>query len=266
MRSVEIQEINDNTESLYSVIIDSNVDKVDKKVYIDANFIPYEFAGYDGTTDSYYIVMDEYYMYVVYMSVDDFNELNTEDIYDNPIRIDGITSNTPSDVKQLAIDAYNEAFVDNPLTIGDYDDYFGTVYLDMTIGDNTSTVTLLFVLFVLFGFLVVICLVTSVLALVRFSKSIKRLDIASIEELDKEMNDEDAFYYDKAHLYLTEHYVIHFSNGFQVLSYKDILWMYPYVMKTNGLKTSQSIKVLMNNGKTYTIATIDIITKKKRDL
>lgn len=72
------------------------------------------------------------------MSLDDFKRLNTEDIRETPIRIEGITKCTPKDVKQLAIDAYNEGLEDEEkITIADYDSYFGAVYLDMTAIDES---------------------------------------------------------------------------------------------------------------------------------
>ena len=87
-----------------------------------------------------------------------------------------------------------------------------------------------------------------------------------IEKLDEEMNSSNAFYYKNTHLYLTENYIINFSGMFKVISYKDVIWMYSMVYRTNGIKTKQSIKVMTKNGKTYEIAAIDVLTKAKKEI
>lgn len=267
IKSAMITKANKNISSLNSVIISSDENKEDKKAYIDANTIPYKFAIYDNTTDSYYIVMDENYMYVVYMSTKDFDKLNTEDIYNNKVRIEGITKTTTKDIKELAIEAYNDGVEndEDKLTLADYDNYFGSVHLDMTKNDN-AVATIPFALFFLFLIAGLVLLIISLIRLFNFHNSIKKIGYMNIDSIDREMNDKNAFYYDKAHLYLTEHYIVTFESGFHAIKYEDIIWMYPFVQRVNGIKSSQSIKVLANNGKTYTIATIDVITKKKKEI
>lgn len=260
------EELNKEMVDLNTVIVESE-SKIDKKSYISASSIPYKFAGYDDTTDSYYIVFDEKYMYITYMTEGQFDDLNKEDIYENPIRIEGITKKTPDDVKEIAIEAYNDNMEneEDKLTIEDFENYFGSVYLDMTV--STSSIADIYILiFVLLLFIGITCLLVSTVQLVRFNLSIKKLDGNQIDELDNEMNKDNAFYYEKAHLYLTDNYIINFGGTFRVIKYNDILWMYPFEQRVNGIKTAQSIKVLVNNGKTYTIASIELITKKKKEV
>lgn len=78
------------------------------------------------------------------------------------------------------------------------------------------------------------------------------MDDIEIENLDREMNAKDAFYYEKAKLYLTEHYIINFSIKFKIVKYDSILWMYQFEQRTNGIKTSQINKSLTNDGRTST--------------
>lgn len=261
-----IKKANDNMVDLNSIIISSN-EKEDKKAYINAQSQPYKFAVYDDTTDSYYIIADDKYLYIVYMSTADYLRLNHDSIYDEPIRIEGITKTTTEDVKKLAIDAYNEGRenTDEQITLSDFNDYFGSVYLNMTVNDSTIA-WLPFSLFFLFIMLGGIVFLIGMIELIRFSRSIKKLDDTKIDELDHEMNDQNAFFYDRARLYLTKNYIINFAGTFKPICYQDILWMYPFEQRTNGIKTSQSIKILTKDGITYTIATLDVITKKKKEV
>lgn len=260
------EELNNGTLDLNSIIVSSE-EKNDKKAYINAESIPYKFAGYDDTTDSYYIIFDEKYMYIAYMTEEQFEDLNNEDIYENPIRIEGITKTTTSDVKEIAIEAYNDNMEneEDKLTIEDFENYFGSVYLDMT-AITSSLADIYLLIFVLLLFVGGIYLLVTIIQLFKFNSAIKKISENQIDELDNEMNRDSAFYYEKAHLYLTDNYIINFGGTFRVIKYQDILWMYPFEQRVNGIKSSQSIKVLLNNGKTYTIASIELITKKKKEV
>ena len=94
---------------------------------------PYKFARYKNTNDSYYIVSDNKYLYILYMNEEQANTLSIDTIEQNPLRVEGITQNIPNDVKKLAIDAYNDIMKDgqSKLTLDDFDSYFGNIYLDL---------------------------------------------------------------------------------------------------------------------------------------
>lgn len=261
-----ITKTEEDVRDLNSIIVSEDSSKSDKVAYMNAQTIPYKFAGYDDTTDSYYIVCDEQYMYIVYMSLSDFDKLNHESIKTTPIKIQGVTKQTTKDVKELALDAYNDGLEESEqLTMEDFNDYFGEVYLDLTTetGAVAGLQIGLFILLLLFGG---ILFGVGIHELLSFNRSLKKLDAIKIEDLDNEMNDKEAFYYSKAHLYLTRNYIINFGGTFRIIPYKDILWMYRFEQRTNGIKTAQSLKVLTNEGKTYNIANIDLVTKKSKEI
>lgn len=251
---------------LNSIIISSS-DKEDKVAYLNVHAKPYKFAVYEDSSNSYYIVADERYLYVVFMSPADYQKLNKTDLYNHPIRVEGITKTTTEDVKKLAINAYNKSVQEGEkkLTLADFNNYFGSVYLDMTT-KSTTTSTIFFLLFLLSFIFGLAIFLTNVFVLIGISRSIKKLGISRIEELDHEMNEKEAFYYDKAHLYLTRNHIISFDGIIKVIDYKDILWMYPFEQRYNGIKTAQSIRILTNDGKTSTIATIVMVTKQKKEI
>ncbi len=261
-----IKKAEENITDLNSIIVSKEKDKTNKVSYINAQTIPYKFAVYDDTTDSYYIVCDDRFMYIVYMSTADYNKLNHESIETTPIKIKGVTKQTTKDIKELAIDAYNDGLEEaEKLTLADFNDYFGEVYLDLTV-ENSVTAGLqavLFILLLLFGNVIFLIGLFQVFGFIR---GFKKLDSMQIEELDNEMSEKEAFYYGKAHLYLTRNYIINFGGTFRVIPYKDLLWMYRFEQRTNGVKTAQSLKVLTNEGKTYSIANMDLVTKKSKEI
>lgn len=261
-----IKEANKDMTDLNSIIVSSS-EKTYKKAYLDVKSIPYKFAIYQDTTDSYYIVSDGTYLYVVYMSTTDFNKLNIDSIYDTAIRVEGITKKTTDDVKELAIESYNELmeYEEDKLSLEDFDNYFGSVYLDMTEIDS-AVASVQFVLFILFFIVGIILFIVNITKLIKFKNVVKKLGGEQIDELDNEMNSDNAFYYKKANLYLTDNYIINFAGYLRIISYKDILWMYPFEQRTNGIKTAKSIRILTNKGKTYTISNVDVITKNSKEI
>lgn len=255
-----------NKPSLNSVIISKDNDKSGKTAYMDVYYPPYKFAIRDDITDAYYIVSDKNYYYIVYMSEEDFNKLNKEDINENPIRITGVTALTTTDIKKLAIDAYNEAMdgEDNKITIADFDNYFGSVYLNTT-SEAVESGGGLTVLGVFSFFIGVIMIIVYFVKKIVFKKTMKKIGESQIMLIDNEMNGKEAFYYPKAHLCLTDNYIINFGLKFDVIKYDDIIWLYSSTFRYNGIKTNQNIVVLTKDNKTHTIANIDVVTKKKKE-
>lgn len=257
----------EKTRKDLNTIITSEKNKTDKSTYLDVKVIPYKFAVYDNTTDSYYILSDGEYLYVAYMSVEDYALLNDESIYDKAIRIKGMTKQTPKDIKNLAIEAYNESIEEEEekLTLADYNNYFGEVHIDTT-QDETSAATPQYLVAIVCNFIGMVLLLTALIQKLTFNRSLKKLDPMEIEKLDSELNDPNAFYYAKAHLYLTNNYVVNLAGKFQAYKYSSILWMYPYEHRVNGVRVSKGIKIFTEDGKTLLIANMDTSTKKKKEV
>ena len=206
------EEVDKKTTDLNSIIISSQ-EKENKKAYLDVKVIPYQFAVQEGNENSYYIVSDGTYLYVLYMGPNDYRKLNNKSISEKAIRVEGITQVTTEEIKKLAIDAYNKSITDTSkkLSLNDYNDYFGSVHLDLT-RDSSSVATIQYLLFFIFFILGLIVFLTIIISYIKMNRAIKKMDGTKIDELDHEMNDKNAFYYEKTHLYLTEHYIINLGG------------------------------------------------------
>lgn len=60
--------------------------------------------------------------------------------------------------------------------------------------------------------------------------------------------------------------IILMNNTFKVISYEDVIWLYPFEQKVNGIKSSKSIMVVTNDGKTSNIVTVPAITKGRMEM
>ena len=263
MREESIKEANEKVTDLNSIIISSE-DKTDKKAYIDVKYKPYKFAVSDDTVNSYYIISDEKYMYIAYMSPEDETKLNNGDFENSSVKIEGITELTSDEIKKLAVDTYNESVEEsNKISMEEFNDYFGPIYLNTTISQtsDTSFYSTIYVLLILAG---VITFCINLYKLIAFRNSMKKLK--ENDEILNEMNDEKSFYYEKTHLCLTENYIVTFNGRINAIKYEDVVWMYRFEQRVNGIKSNQCIKIMNNRGKTYSIAEIDLVTKKKKEI
>lgn len=264
LSDIEVKNINKNRKDLDSIITSDVKDKANKLAYLDVKAKPFLLAVSKSTKNKYYIMSDGEFLYIAYMSPEDYKKLNVDSITEKSIRVEGMTKYTSKEIQKFAIDAYNEGLEeDKKITSSDFNSYFGSVYLDMT-KKASDEITLPLILFIATLGVGNIMLIVTLISLFVFAKSINKLDGMKINELDNEMNDSTAFYYSKVRLYLTKNYIINFNGSFRAIKYTDILWMYPYEVRRNGVKVSQSIKILVNDAKTYIIATIDVYTKKSK--
>ena len=260
--------INDKYMDNLGTIILKNQDIEDRLTYIYVNEIPLKFAVNSNNDDAYYFVFDEKYMYVAYMKNSDYEKLNKKDINKNPVKIMGVTKRPIDDVKELAIDVYNNYIItddSNKIGMDNYNNYFGDVYLDTTVSYNEGVglpFTLEIAFFILGGFI----LLLSSFSYVRFNKNIEKLSDDDAKILDREMNSDSAIYYSKFHLYLTNNYIVIMSNSFSYFEYSDVLWIYTRFIKRNSVKQSKYMRIVLKNMKYYDICNVNTLFKKGKVL
>lgn len=252
-----------NAKSLHDVIVNKKDSKEDYFSYVDVNDVPYKFAVTNDTTDAYYFVSDGKYMYVLYLSLDEFKKLDNEAIKEKPIRVTGRTKSVSNEIKKIALDVYNSGLgEDNKIGMDEYDLYFGSVYLDTNETGDGSFYFIMFILSLMFSIIITLIYL---LANHRFKKGIKKLSKDEINAIDIELNSKDSFYYEVAHLSLTNNYIVNLGASFDVIKYSDIIWLYTYTIKTRGVGTSSSIIAFTNDGKKHSIANISLISKAKKE-
>lgn len=238
----------------------------DKLVHVEVSEVPYVFAYYpDDNSGKFYFLWDEQYMYIAFLSEDEFNKLNNEDIKENHITLKGVTKTIPSDIKKLALEAYNEN-VDKEYQISssDFASYFGYIYLDQTEADFISVMCLVI------GGIVAIVGFSAFLGMgirfLRLKSRIKKISDEDWEILNKELDSDDAFFYKSAKLSLTKHYIVDFASGLKTIKYEDLLWMYKYEYRYNGVNTQLSIILYTRDKKRHVIAALPGYTKKSKEI
>ena len=232
-----------------------------RNAYIDIAMSPFLFASYkqDGkeSDNKFYLVMDkDNFLYVVYMSSKDYQKLNKKNE-----RITGVTEKITTDIKELAIKAYNKELGEEYLTIENFDEFVGPIMLNTTyIIDNSELYYIgsivCFCMFIVFMFHFVSTYFKNRKVLKKYSKE-------DLEKIGMQIYGMGHNPYQKMKLYLTKDYVVDLSQGLTILKYDEIIWAYPYEYRYNGLLVNKNVKIVDTENQAYDIANTRYIKKDK---
>ena len=255
---------NDNKRYLNDIIEDSSSEEGERS-YLNVTAISDAFAVYDDKTDAYYFVSDGKYYYIVYLDLNTFNKLSNSNLKDNPQVLEGTSKIIGSDIKDIAIDWWNEDLAEGeePLNDSSFYNYFGGYYLNTT-ATYSETTGMYNAFCFIFGITGLTVTLVGLIKFIKYTSSIKKLSDMEIQELESEMSNGDSFYYPNTKLYLTPKYIIMLDGRFKFYKYSDILWMYPFEQRYNGVRTNKAIKILTKDAKTTMLANLPLATKTQK--
>lgn len=215
--------------------------------------------------EKFYFLFDENYVYIANLDQKSFDKLKT--IYDysyrdedpemkepKPVKVCGNTKTIPDDLKKLAIDNYNAIIPNSELTSSNFTSYFGIYYMntaDTPMGNMVYT-TIMVGIFAFVGALLVLAHNKRT----KLTKSTMNVYEQKLEMIKSEAISEDALYNKKAKMYLTKNYIISYANGFEIIDYKNVVWVYPHELRRNGFVSQKSIYVVTSDAKAHVIATL----------
>lgn len=243
--------------SYFGTLIDLDQDEENKYAQIDIVTPPYEFAyrTEDSSTQRYYFVADENYIYIVRLSSAKYDEITKqyEEQGENfKYELKGYLFNTPSDLKKLAIDEYNEGRPANQkISLSDFQAYFGKTYLDDRITPTTEYATVCILVGFFFSVFATVSLVILIISIINTKKTLKKYNK---EDLETELEKESTISYKKLKLYLTDKYVIYGYQGLHVEEYDNISWTYIEKRRQNGITVGKYIIIVTNDGKKKYVA------------
>ena len=250
---------------LSDFIIDDKKEE-DVYAYIEAVTEPYLFAVYeiDGEEEKnkFYLVMDrDNYLYIIYMSETEYNNLNLDDVNNNPNLLLGITKKIPLDIKTIAISSYNELMENEYLTDDNFEDYVGFVYLDMVSSLNDSSLYYIGSFLTGFFFLILISMYLDlIIKNKRNLRNISPTDLGIISSELLQINEDSK---ESIKTFLLDKYLVDMSYSLVILKYEDIVWAYLYEKRYNGLLINKCIKIVDKNNNKYEIANTKLILKNK---
>lgn len=240
--------------------------------YIDVELMTDCFAKYtegNNTLEEVHFVFDENYIYIA--SINNKYEKELKDIYEytydedenakkpESVRIYGYTTSIPTELKNLAVESYNDFFGTDLMTSSNFYDVMGMYYLNTEKSPSEDFLwqSIIIGMFAIVG----IVLLLRHNKMVKITKNTLNNYATRIENIKMDINDANTIYYKAAKIYLMKDYLINFANGFELYEYKDIVWIYPHELRQNGFLTQKSIYVVTNDAKVHIIANLG--TSKK---
>ncbi len=271
-----ILDVKDKTTNKINMI---DAEKLDAGKYacIDVSYMTEYFATYSSdeeTTKWVYFVFDEDYTYMTNISGKTLEKLqpilnytyknkDSKEEPPEPVTICGITQTVPDKLKDLAIKSYNELYDDEIVNEENFYEQLGVYYLDTTQPPTSDLIgeTIFVSIFFFIGLILVITYIK------RDSTTRKTLEryASTIENIKMDALNPETVFNKKAKVYFTKEYIINFATSFEIIDYKDIVWIYPYILRTNGFVTQKSIYVVTKDKKVHIVASLptnkkDIIT------
>lgn len=237
----------------YHYLIGNNKEEEGDYVKVTTDSIPYLFAS-SGDEYNYYIIFDKNnYMYIARLTDETYKLLeNKYDVQEEiSYEIKGYIYNTKEDLKELAIDAYNESTKTNTINKDNFSSYFGNTYVDETITPSTTMETILISLGILFLISNIIIVIYAIIVLINNKKTIKKY---GKETLEYELAKSTTKAYKKADIYLTDKYIISTLYGLKVYSYEDFIWIYNQKRSYNFISIGIYLLGLTNKKRTHQLA------------
>ena len=227
------------------------------------------FATYKNSSgaiqDKYYFISDGKYLYIVNLDsttlqkLQSINDYTYGKITEKPenIEITGMAENMPSELKNLALKTYTGWFPESGLTKENFEDYFGSYVLNVKEKPLSNTFDNVLVVA---GIVLVIDSILCLTFAISYFKSKKNqkkiMNSDNFVRFIENYNDPEKVEFEKQKMILTKEYLISYSYTLEVIEYKNILWMYPFIQKRNGFEVSRSIILLDKYGKKYTVCCI----------
>ena len=233
----------------------------DKYVYLQVDELSDAIAtDIDDESEKYYIAINNYDWYIVRLTNTELEELKNIQAYtygqveNKPasVIIYGMTEDVPEKLKEIAVDFYNQGLdEDKKITIDQFENYFGSVMLNVRKSPVDTTTEDLIIVFAGIALIIVAIYHVSIFVVKkRVRKYLK--DNQYEEELIDELNNNVEAKYYKDDVILTKNFFVNKKNGnLVVFKYSDVKWIYTSNLKYRGIiTTSTSIIARLKDGKT----------------
>ena len=227
----------DNTEYLYAI------KKENYKTKLEITQEPILFAKEDNDSKNgyYFVIDDNNYLYIVYMSEDKYLEIKEIDnIKDNHYTLIGTSIKITDEVKDIALSICKEELNYEDINSDNFSNFFGDYAMDLVSNINNakkSGIRLRY--FYLTGFLFFLAFLGSLWAFIRSRINTKNLlnslTDKELEKLALEIDDKKTKDYGKKGLFLTENYIVSLINGLDIIPYSNIVWLYKHEVKSYGI-------------------------------
>ncbi|MBQ8814392.1 MAG: hypothetical protein IJZ85_07860 [Lachnospiraceae bacterium] len=218
--------------------------KEGERAYIEVQYSSDAFAEFDAeAADKLYFMLDEEYNpYIVCVSDSDIAAYAKHQAYTfgetteipEVIRTYGTLMPIEDDLVELAVEGFNWFWGENVVTEENFEEIFGSYYLDTAITDVSGTSPMMILVMIVSVVLLVIMTKRNGKLKKKSRETLSELESrGETERINAELQDMRTSYFKQIGVYLTENYLISYSQGLSVSDLRSIVGIYGVVTEKN---------------------------------
>ena len=256
----------------YEVLTKNTSENVYAKLNVSLLDSAFATETLDGKEKDYYIAFDENdNPFIIVLNKSGLESLRKIQEYTlsevkmekpDPVMVYGNVSKSDTEVFKYLQDFLKDDD-GNTYSIEDLKKVVGDNYLDTTWDNKEEGIFAL----ILFG---VFSLSGLILIIVYFVRNKKGKNILKehgreLEKIEEDVKRGKGIHNKKCKVYLTDRYLLSYAGVVKLIELNDIVWVYPFITKQNGIAISKCIYIITNNGKSNVIAMVNTWGKKNKN-
>lgn len=216
--------------------------------------------------DEYYLATDGINVYILNLSASQYNlicnYLNDEAASS---LIYGMSEEIPQDLKEVAVDIYNQLYQTDEVTIDNFNNYLVPYLINLKANPNSSA-QILRGIGILSGIIAIIFGIYCIFAMLKNRNNIKKFNNEySLNSIIEQLKDTTNIEFKKCKVLFLKDYIISYSSIINIIKYDDIVWMYPYDFRVYGIVTNKRIIIITKDKKQYVLANISAFGKDSKE-
>ena len=216
--------------------------------------------------DEYYLATDGIHVYILNLSASQYNlicnYLNDEAASS---LIYGMSEEIPQDLKEVAVDIYNQLYQTDEVTIDNFNNYLVPYLINLKANPNSSA-QILRGIGILSGIIAIIFGIYCIFAMLKNRKNVKKFNNEyGLNLIIEQLNDSTNIEFKKSKVLFLKDYIISYSSIINIIKYDDIVWIYPYDFRAYGIVTNKRIIIITKDKKQYVLANISAFGKDSKE-
>lgn len=262
----------DEVNAEYEVLTKNTSENVYAKLNVSLLDSAFATETLDGKEKDYYIAFDENdNPFIIVLNKSGLESLRKIQEYTlsevkiekpDPVMVYGNVSKSDTDVFKYLQDFLKDDD-GNTYSIEDLKKVVGDNYLDTT-WDNVEQgiwALITFGIFSLSGLILIIVYIVRT----KKGKNILKEYGRELEKIEEDVKSGKGIHNKKCKVYLTDRYLLSYAGVVKLIELNDIVWVYPFITKQNGIAISKCIYIITNNGKSNVIAMVNTWGKKNKN-
>ena len=220
-------------------------DTVERKYYL----------AYDKNNIPYVVVLDDE-NYKLLKDIQDYSLSEEETDAPTPIVIYGDSQIIPDEAYEYLYDFINTE--EEIISLADLKTRVGKYYLN-TYYDPSEDSTFVIIIFSVFAGVGLLFMSTYFIKIAKLRKTLEE-DSERIEKISNDLETHQGIHNKKCKTFMTSDYIVSYNNAIKIIDIKNIIWVYPFEIRQNGLVTNKTIYVVTKDGKSNIFASVNALS------